>query len=151
MRPDFEIENGIEVSEELLTEILRAGTASVRIGTRSLEKDFEKQTRAATRGNAWRAWKSAVYPKGDRPSYNPTGRVFANGGKRSKGMLAYWSIRGTNRAIGNPYLAVPLRAALGTSLGKKISPRQWEARFGVKLRPLFRPGETPLLVADGAI
>jgi len=150
MRPDFDIVNGQEVSRELLTEILKAGTASIRVSTRALEQDLEGQTRAATRGNAWRAWKSEVYPKGNRPAYDPVGRVFGNGGKRTQGLIEYWSLPGTNRAKGNKYLAVPLKAALGTSLGKNISPRQWESRFGAKLRPLFRSGKTPLLVADGA-
>lgn len=150
MKPEFRIINGKEVSRELLTEILKAGTASVRVATREFEQDLEAQTRQATRGNAWRAWKSEVYPKGNKPAYDPVGLVFGNGGRRTQGLIEYWSLPGTNRAKGNEYLAVPLKAALGTSLGKNISPRQWESRFGAKLRPLFRPGKTPLLVADGA-
>jgi hypothetical protein len=66
-------------------------------------------------------------------------------------MLNYWTKPGINRAKSGTYLAIPLRAALGTSLGRQISPAQWELRFGTKLRPLFRPGKAPLLVADGAI
>lgn len=150
MRPELEIVNGQEVSRELLTAILKAGTASVRVATRALEQDLEAQTRAATRGNAWRAWKSEVYPRGNRPAYDPVGRVFGNGGKRTQGLIEYWSLPGTNRAVGNQYLAVPLKAALGTARGRNIGPRQWERIFGAKLRPLFRPGKTPLLVADGA-
>lgn len=150
-RVEFELHGVDEVSEELLTAILKSGTLSVQHATRRLEQDLEAQTRAATRGNAWRAWRSAVYPRGGRPAYDPTGEVFANGGKRSKGMLSYWSLPGTNRARGGTYLAVPLRAALGTGMGRHISPREWQARFKTKLRPLFRPGKTPLLVADGAL
>ena len=67
----------------------------------------------------------------------PVGEVFANGGRRTKGMLNYWSLPGTNRAVGNKYLTVPLKAALGTSLGRNISPRQWEGRYKAKLRPLL--------------
>ncbi len=151
MRPQIELANVDVVSHELRGEIYRAATRAVQRATRALEQDLEAQTRAAARGNTWRAWKSAVYPRGDTPAKDPAGEVFANGGRRSKGMLAYWSLPGTNRAVGNKYLAVPLRAALGTSLGRDISPRQWEGRFKAKLRPLFRPGKTPLLVADGAI
>lgn len=147
---DIELVNADEVERELLTAILTAGSQAVGAATRRLERDLEAQTRAATRGNAWRAWKSEVFPRGGRPAYDPVGQVRANGGRRSKGMLAFWSLPGVNRAKGNPYLAVPLRAALGTSLGRHISPQQWEARFRTKLRPLFRAGKTPLLVADGA-
>lgn len=151
MRPELTVLNGKAVGDELLTEILKAGSISVRIATRALEKDLEAQTRAATNGNAWRAWKSEVYPTGDRPAYNPSGDVFGNGGRRTQGMLNYWSLPGTNRAVGGKYLAVPLRAALGTNLGRRISPAFWEFLFNAKLRPLFRPGKTPLLVADGVL
>lgn len=150
MAVKLEVENAEEVSHALRGEIYRAGTRAVRLATRQLEQDLEAQMRGAVRGNAWRAWKSEVYPKGDTPAKDPVGMVFGNGGRRTQGMLRYWSLPGTNRAVGNRYLAVPLKAALGTSLGKNISPREWEGRFKVKLRPLFRPGKTPLLVADGA-
>ena len=53
------------------------------------------------------------------------------------------------RAKSGKYLAVPLNAAKGSYLGNKITPAEWERIFGAKLRPLFRPGKTPLLVADG--
>jgi hypothetical protein len=148
---DLKVLNADAVSYETRGEIYRAGTRAVRVATRALEQDLEAQTRGATRGNAWRAWKSEVYPRGDTPAKDPSGEVFGNGGKRTQGLIEYWSLPGTNRAVGNKYLAVPLDAAKGTSLGKNITPRQWEGRFRAKLRPLFRPGKTPLLVADGAI
>lgn len=138
-----------EVERALLGEVLAAGSASIGAATRRLEKDLEAQTRAAARGRAWRAWKSEVYPRGGRPAYDPVGEVFANGGRRSIGMLVYWSLPGTNRAKNGRYLAVPLKAALGTFEGRHVTPEQWERSFGAKLRPLFRPGKTPLLVADG--
>jgi hypothetical protein len=151
VRVKLDVVNGPEVSHEVRGEIYRAATRAVQRATRSLEQDLEAQTRGAARGNAWRAWKSAVYPKGNTPAKDPVGEVFGNGGRRTQGLIQYWSLPGTNRAVGNKYLAVPLAAALGTSLGRHISPRQWEGRFRAKLRPLFRPGKTPLLVADGAI
>lgn len=151
MRAKIEVTNGPEVSYEVRGEIYRAATRAVQRATRSLEQDLETQTRAAAKGNAWRAWKSEVYPKGNVPAKDPTGEVFGNGGRRTQGLIEYWSLPGTNRAVGNKYLAVPLKAALGTSLGRNISPRQWEGRYRAKLRPLFRPGKTPLLVADGAL
>jgi hypothetical protein len=151
MRAKVELLNVKDVEYELRGEIYRAGTRAMQKATRALEQDLEAQTRAAAKGNAWRAWKSAVYPRGDTPAKDPAGEVFGNGGRRTQGLIEYWSLPGTNRAVGNRYLAVPLKAALGTSLGSNISPRQWEGRFRAKLRPLFRPGKTPLLVADGAI
>jgi len=140
-----------KLQREITTKILRAGTGSVHDATRRLEREFEALTRAVVPGRAWRAWKSNVYPRGGGPAYEPVGEVFGNGDKRTWGMLSYWTQPGVNRAKGGEYLAVPLKAALGTSLGRHISPQQWEARFNAKLRPWFRPGKTPLLVADGAI
>lgn len=151
MALDLKVLNADAVSYEVRGQIYRAATRSVRLATRALEQDLEAQTRAATKGNAWRAWKSEVYPRGDTPAKDPTGEVFGNGGRRTQGLIEYWSLPGTNRAVGNKYLAVPLAAALGTSLGRTISPREWEGRFRAKLRPLFRPGKVPLLVADGAL
>lgn len=151
VRAEVEVLNADAVQQEILAEILGASKRAVRLATRSLERDLEAQTRRATRGNAWRAWKSEVYPRGEALAYEPSGTVRANGGARSKGMLNYWSLPGVNRARGGTYLAVPLNAALGTALGRHISPQQWEARYQTKLRPLFRPGKVPLLVADGAV
>lgn len=146
----IDLPNVDEVSRELRGEVYLAGTRAVQRATRQMEQDLEAQTRGAAKGNAWRAWKSEVYPSGNRPAKDPAGQVFGNGGRRTQGLIQYWSLPGTNRAVGNKYMAVPLKAALGTSLGRNISPRQWEGRFKAKLRPLFRPGKTPLLVADGA-
>lgn len=140
-----------ELEREILTRTLRAGTGAVHRATRRLEKELEQLTRTAVPGRAWRAWKSEVYPRGGGPAYDPVGQVFANGGSRSVGMLNYWTAPGVNRAKGSTYLAIPLPAALGTTLGRHINPQQWEIRFGTKLRPLFRPGKAPLLVADGAL
>lgn len=150
-RIEVEVTNAEEVERAMVTAVLRAGTGAVAKATRRLEQDLEAQTRTAARGKAWRAWKSESFPRAGQPAYEPVGRVFANGGARSKGMLSFWSLPGVNRARGNPFLAVPLRAALGTSRGRHISPAQWERIFKAELRPLFRPGETPLLVADGAL
>lgn len=140
-----------KLERELVTGILTASTGAVHDATRRLEKEVEALYQSVVPGRAWRAWKSAVYPRGGGPAYDPVGEVFGNGAKRTKGMLEFWSLPGTVRAKSGRFLAVPLDAALGTSLGRHIGPQAWEARFGAQLRPLFRPGKVPLLVADGAI
>jgi hypothetical protein len=152
MRAKIDVTNLRAVSDDIKEDVLKAAKASIRLAVRHLEQDLEAQTRGVVPGDrAWRAWSSETYPRGDKLSYSPAGDVFVRGGRRSQGMMEYFSLPGVNRAKRGKYLAVPLRAALGTSLGKKITPRQWEGRFGIKLRPFFRPGKTPLLVADGAI
>ena len=140
-----------EVEREIVSFVLKSGVRAVKATTRGLEREFEALTRAKVKGKAWRAWKSTAFPKADIGAYDPVGTVFINGGKRSRGMVLYFTTPGVNRAKRGKYLAVPLDAAVNTSRGRNITPRQWEGMNGVKLRPLFKPGKTPLLVADGAV
>ena len=146
------------VEDQLLTAFYLSEVQAVREATRSFEKDLEAQTRAASKGNAWRAWKSQVYPAANVPARDPQGVVFANGGARSRGMLVYWARPGVNRAKSGRYLAVPmneaaqmLRARRGvrgarSGVGDVQRFQMWT---GIKLEPLFRPGKTPLLIARG--
>lgn len=140
-----------KVEREIVSFVLKSGVRAVKTTTRALEREFEALTRAKVKGNAWRAWKSTAFPKADIGAYDPVGTVFINGGSRSRGMVLYFTTPGVNRAKRDKYLTVPLDAAKNTSGGRDITPRQWEGMNGVKLRPLFRPGKTPLLVADGAV
>lgn len=139
------------LEQDILTDILTAQKAAVGAAGRHLEKDFEALTRAGVRGDrAWRVWTSKVYPTGNGLAYEPTAYIWPRGGPRAEGMMEYWTRPGINRAKHGDYLAIPLAAALATPKGKRISPREWEAAAGVKLRLLSRPGRHPLLVADVA-
>lgn len=48
------------------------------------------------------------------------------------------------------YLAIPTEAAGRGSRGARLTPGEWEARRGVRLRFVYREGRPSLLVADGA-
>lgn len=151
MKIALTLPNVDEVSRELRGQMYSAGTRAVRIATRQAEKDLEAQTRGAVRGNAWRAWKSEVYPDGDRPAKDPVGRIFGNGKRRTQGMLTYWSQPGSNRAIGGGWLAIPLPEAGTTGRGRHLTPAEWERRTGLKLTISYPSGSRgwALLVADG--
>lgn len=139
-----------QLAREITSEMLLAGTRSVRDATRELEKEFERITKIGVPGDkAWRAWASQVYPKRDVPAYDPVGEVYGKGGSRTQGMLSFWTAPGTVRPLRGDYLAVPLKAALGTYAGKKITPRRWEGIFKAKLRPFKAKNGQLLLVADG--
>ncbi len=141
-----------QLAREITSEMLLAGTRSVRDATRELEKEFERLTRIGVPGDkAWRAWSSQVYPKRDMPAYDPVGEVYGKGGSRTQGMLSFWTAPGTVRPLRGQYLAVPLKAALGTYAGKKITPRHWEGIFKTKLRPFKGRDGKLLLVADGTL
>lgn len=146
------------VQGQVLRAIHQAEYEALKVVTRAFEKDIEGQTRGASRGNAWRAWKSAVYPHRDAPEMDAQGRVFANGGARSKGLLVYWSLAGVNRPKTGRYLAVPmndaaqmLRARRGVRGARSGvgDVQKFQLWTGLKLSPLFRPGKTPLLIAKG--
>lgn len=48
------------------------------------------------------------------------------------------------------WLAIPLEAAGRGRQGKRLTPGEWEQRNGTRLRFVYRPGRTALLVADDA-
>lgn len=153
----LELTNVDDVAEALTTEVLAAGTRTVGDATRRLEKDFEALTRETVPGQAWRAWRSTVYPQGGKPAYDPVGTVFLNGGRRTKGMMSYWTQPGVNRATGGGWLAIPLRAAGSTGRSRHLTPRMWEQRTGLSLRIAY-PGRNratsagwALLVTDGVL
>ena len=153
MRPTLKLENVDAVSFELRGEIYLAATRAVQRATRQLEQDLEAQTRGATPGNAWRAWKSITYPNSARPAKNPVGYVLGNGGRRTQGMLEYWSQPGVNRSAAGFWRAIPTKAAGSRGRDRNLTPGQWERRTGIKLR-MVPPrtggkGRYALLVADG--
>lgn len=132
----------------LLTAILKEATRSIGATTRGLEKDLEARTRQEVRGNLWRGWKSAVYPKGARPAYEPVGEIFINGGARSQGAMTYWTEEGVNKAKSGGYLAIPLPEAGVGKGGRPLSPREWERQHGAKLHFVARgAGKSALLMA----
>lgn len=130
----------------LLTAILKEATRSIGTTTKGLERDLEARTRQEVRGNLWRGWKSAVYPKGGRPAYEPVGEIFINGGARSQGAMTYWTEEGVNRAKSGGYLAIPTPEAGVGKRGKPLSPREWERQHGAKLHFVDRGAGKPALL-----
>lgn len=149
---DFTIDGALldRDADRLVRRYLTAGTTAVSRATKNLERDLEAATRAATPGKLWRAWASESFPR-NGPARNPVGEVFVNGGSRTRGALTYWTQPGSTRARGGGFIAVPLPAAGSRGRLRELTPAEWEARTGIKLRPVFRPGRAPLLVADQAV
>lgn len=155
MQTRIELPNIDEVSREIRGEVYLAGVRAVQRATRQLEQDLEAQTRAAVRGNAWRAWKSVTYPNSARPAKDPVGMVFGNGGRRTKAMLEYWTQPGVNRSAAGFWRAIPTKAAGGTGRDRNLTPGEWERRTGIKLRMVMPKGagrgRYAMLVADGTL
>ena len=152
MQTRIELLNVDKVSYELRGEIYLAATRAVQRATRQLEQDLEAQTRAVVKGNAWRAWKSRTYPNSARPSKDPVGMVFGNGGRRTKGMIAYWSQPGVNRSAAGFWRAIPTKAAGSQGRDRNLTPGEWERRTGIKLEmvmPRKGRGRYAMLIASG--
>lgn len=148
-----------DTERSVISRMLLSSVQAHRAAVRGLERDLEAQTRAVAPGNAWRAWKSDVYPRAVVPAYEPVGEVFANGSNRTKGMLSYWSLPGVNRARGSRYLAVPmnmakdvlmpLRKTRGGGGSGDGDVERFQRITGIRLTFLERPGKVPLLMAHG--
>lgn len=137
------------VGEEVVGSVLRAGRASIEDATLQLERDFEELTKQAVPGRAWRAWRSAVFPRSGL-AYDPTGSVYVNGGRRSLGMMAYWTQPGVNRAKNGTWLAIPTEAAGARGRARDLTPGEWERRTGIRLQFVYTgKGKTAFLVAKG--
>lgn len=135
------------VSEQIVSDILRGATDTVHVATKVLERELEALFKATIKGNAWRVWKSAVYPRAGQPSYTPAGEVFANGNRRSKGMVSYWTQPGVNRPEGGQWLAIPLPAAGPNTRGRELTPGEWERRNGMRLQFVYTGRRFAMLVA----
>ena len=136
--------------DKLVRAYLTAGTLAVGEATRRLEQRLEAATRASAGGNLWRAWRSSAFPKRG-PARSPTGTVYLNGDKRTRGAIKFWTEPGQVRGKDGQYLAIPLPAAgKGGRYEEALSPGDWERRTGRRLRFVYRKGRASLLVADGA-
>lgn len=86
-----------------------------------------------------------VYPDG-QPSPDAAALIWTKApdiiGAHEKGALI--------RSSDGFYLAIPTDAAGRGARGARLSPAEWEARRGIKLRFVFRRGRPALLVADNA-
>jgi hypothetical protein len=108
----------------------------------------------AVPGRLWRAWKSEVYPSGGRPAVEPEGLVFINGGNlnsRTGKAFSYWTQKGNVRRPEGGFYAVPTPAAGARGRSQMLTPVEWEAQHNMELRPVFRPGHAPILVADNSV
>lgn len=134
-------------SDRLIRAYLTAGTVAVSTTAKALERKLEAATQAAVPGNLWRAWASESYPKSG-PARDPVGTIFINGRTRTRGALTFWTQPGAIRGRSGQYLAIPLPAAGSQGRSRDLTPGEWERRTGVRLRFVYRPGQSSLLVAD---
>jgi hypothetical protein len=124
----------------------KAVTRSMKEAAAQLKADWRGQITGAGLGSRLaNAIRSAHYPVGT-DSMNAAALVWSNAPKITAAFEAGPLIRSARGF----YLAIPTPAAGVGRRGRKMTPSEWEARNGLRLRYVFRPGKPALLVADDA-
>lgn len=123
----------------------RAVTAAMRTVGQNLKANWRGQVASAFGTRLGNAVRLQTYPKG-QPSLEAAALVYTKSpkviGAHEKGALIH--------AQNGFWLAIPTKAAgMNDRRSKRITPGEWEARTGRRLRFVYRPGLFPLLVDDG--
>lgn len=130
---------------------LRAAKNAVTTSARSLELKLEAATRQVRGGDLYRAWGSKVFPERGL-ARQPSANVYFNGqpGSRTAGAITSIISSGNITSRDGGPIAIPLPAAGSRGKLNNLTPEQWEARTGIKLRPVETRDGRLLLVADQA-
>lgn len=127
-------------------EAARAITSGVRETTDDLKQWLRNQIVAAFGSQRLaNTWRSATFPKAPQTSMGAAGTVWSN----APHIVEAFSASTVIRSKAGFFLAIPSPDAPKEYQYKRASPSNWnEARYG-KLRFVYRPGRTSLLVVDG--
>jgi hypothetical protein len=148
MKLALDVDGDIEkiMADEVLMGKIAVTSAMSQAGS-ELKSIWRGQVQQAGLGNRLaNSIRSNVYPSG-RPSLNAAALVYTNADEI---ILAHETgplIRSTDGF----WLAVPLPSAGKSARGGRISPAEWEARTGRRLRFVYRAGRSALLVDDGTV
>jgi hypothetical protein len=144
-----------KVSEQIEAQVLRVQRRAVVEVTREAELALEAATAAAGLGRLAKAWTSRVFPRSGL-AHSPSGLIYPKGGKSTAGSIRAFARGASIRGTRGQFLAIPLPVAGGRMIGRgagavAMTPQAWERKTGQELRPVFRRGKAPLLVADGRV
>jgi len=139
-----------DIEEILADEILKgkiAVTSAMASAGSELKEIWRGQVRGAGLGNRLaNSVRSEVYPKA-RPSLNAAALVYTNADE----ILISHEQGALIRSQNGFWLAIPFDDVPKGGRGGKITPAEWEARTGRRLRFVYRGGRTALLVDDGTV
>lgn len=132
-------------AEEHIDVWARAVTQGVAETAKAVQTNWRAQVGAVLGKRLAGSIRQQVFPKG-QPSPNAAALVWSKApeivGAHERGAL----IRSQNGF----YLAIPTEAAGRGGRGVRLTPGEWEARRGIRLRFVYRQNGPSLLVADGA-
>lgn len=125
----------------------KAVTSAVRDAGKDLQDEWRRQITSAGLGpRLARTIRSAVYPKGQN-SLNAAAMVWS----RAPVIVDAHDTGPLIRSQGGLWLAIPTEAAGKGRGGKRMTPREWEARTGLKLRFIPRRTGPSLLIAEARL
>jgi hypothetical protein len=132
--------------DQYMREEVEAARRAVEIGvTRAavgLKQDWRDELRRAGLGDKLpNAIRERIYPN---DGIDAAGVVRATG---AAGAIIAHTRGAVITAKEADALAIPTEAAGKGPGGRRITPELWEQKTGLELRPIFRPGRAPLLVA----
>jgi hypothetical protein len=157
---DLDLGSLAGAEDAVVRRVLLAASRTIQRVTRELEQDLEAATRAAVPGRLWRAWTSEIAPKPGKIAREPAGWVRLNSRRfrdgratRTYGAMDFFSRPGNIKGRQGQYLAIPTKAAGNRGRFRDLTPKEWEAQTGIKLRLVKSQergggGRVGLLVAD---
>ena len=136
---------------ELLKSERRAGaravTAAIRSASQTIKADWRSQiVRAGLGTRLGNTIRAQAYPRSGA-SMDAAALVWTRASK----IVGAFERGATIRSANGFWLAIPLPAAMKSGRGGRITPAEWEARTGRRLRFVYRQGRTALLVDDGTV
>lgn len=128
----------------------RAGRRAVTRGVRAAADGLKQDLREATSGRLGRkmgnTWRSKIYPSGGE-SLGAAGIVYT----KAEQVLLAFEQGAVIRSKDGLFLAIPTPAAPKRGAGgKRITPSNFPEYSYGRLRYVYRPGQTSLLVVDNA-
>lgn len=144
----FQISVQGDVAEALQRQLDRKErqvTQAVAAVAREVQQGFRQQITGAGLGlRLARTVRAEAFPKGGNASLDAAANIWTKAphivGAFNKGVVI--------RARDGFWLAIPTEDAGKSTTRGRITPNEWMARHGVKLRPVIRPGRPVLLVAE---
>ena len=135
---------------ERLREEIAAGESAVssamKTAGQGLKRDWRDQVVGAGLGKRLsNAIRDRQFPAG-KPSIRAAALVWS----QAPEIMEAFAEGALIRSASGLFLAIPTEAAGRGKGGRRITPSEWEARRGIKLRLVPRKGKPSLLVADGA-
>lgn len=135
-----QLDGELVIGERAVTQVVRSLTYAIR-------DDWRNQVRGSGLGGRLANTIGGVVYPGGQNSLNAAGLIWSKApkivGAHDRGDLI--------RSQSGFWLAIPLPSAGKSGRGGRITPGEWERKTGRRLKFIYRPGRSALLVDDGTV